>query len=113
MPAGNVAEPLDAVGEERDCVGECEALDGPPVITSHHLVQTGAFLTASNEQVAPPFRDADHEARLADEPVVVVRVVHEAGLIGDAALRLEAPANQDAGVTYLGARLELDLLLAR
>src|SRR6476620_6073554 len=76
MPARDVAEPFDAVSKERDRIGKGEALDGPAVISRHHLVEARSLLAAADEEMAPQLWDSEHETRLSDEPRLRVSVIH-------------------------------------
>src|SRR3982750_4703891 len=113
VAVGQVTEPFDAIGKERNGVGECEPLDGPAIIAGHHLVEACSFLAASDEEIAPQLRNPEHEAGLTDEPLLGVSVIHETGLIREPPFGLEAPAYEDAGITNLDRVVQRNLFLAR
>jgi hypothetical protein len=113
MPVRQVAEPLDAVGQEWDRVTHRESLERPAVVPDHHLVETDALFGAPDEDVPPQLRDSDHDAGLAHEPGICLAVIHDPCLPRDRTLRFEAPAEHQASVPDLESRLHVvDLLSA-
>src|SRR5579872_76919 len=75
---GRVAEPLETVCENRDCrVAHRGTFHRPSVIANHHLVQGETFFGATDEDVAPQFRDRDHNAGLTHQPRMRWTVVHD------------------------------------
>ena len=109
-----VAQPLDAVGEERhggDHGGG--PLHRPARVAHHDHVQRDAFLAAAHEHVSLQLGNGDHHAGLAGEPFVVGAVVHEPRGPGDCPSGLDPPVEQDAEVAKLPVGLEVELLAAR
>ncbi len=108
-----VAQPLDAVGEDGNRrIADRRPFQRPTGIADHHFVQREAFFGPADEDVPPELRDLDHDAGFADQPLVGSAVVHEPGAPGHLALELESSLQQDSGVADLPIGTEVELLPA-
>jgi hypothetical protein len=107
---GCVARPLDAVGEDgKEGIVGGGALVRPALIAHHHLAGGEPLLGPTDEEAPVGLGNGDHDAALAEPPVVLGLVVHVADGVGEPG-KEELALDQDAEVAEVGLGSERQLL---